>query len=236
MRIAIVITMLVTVAYAVYLWVLSSMTSLPVERTLTFFSPAWLQIPLSFEVSFWWNLLLSPLTIMCIVYLYSHEAIVGKEPRGLKEETGYKYYTRMRVFAVNGFSIAMALSVSLLSAIAFPSFPSESSMIGPLSTLVSSIMLWFVCYVVSSVWEEFAHAFFTWNTFVDVDNSFEGKSLTERYQITLSSFAKMGIVKTFPFIFGMTLGYMCRFVLCEIRIFLKYIRISFKKEEKASAL
>jgi len=234
MKMAIVVTMLVTVAYVVYLWVLGSVINLSVEKSVTFFSPAWLEIPLSFEVSPWWNLLLCPLTIMFVVYFYSQEMIIGKEPRGAKEETtGYKYYTRLHLFMVNAISISLGLGIMLLAAILSPLLTANA--IGPLSMFVSGIMAWFAGYVVFSIWEEFAICFFTWNTFAD-DYSIEETSLTERYKVTLATFAKMGVFKTLPFMFGMTLGYICRFVLYEILVVTKSINISYKKIEETQNL
>ncbi len=228
MKKAIMATMIVTAIYAMYLWVVQSSNGLQSETTITFFSASWLQLTLSFSVSHWWNLLISPLTIMTLAYFFSQEAIVGKEPRGVKEETGYKYYTRLHVFIVNCLSFVMAVGLMIMAAFISPIY--EESNLGPLSALVSAVITWFICYIGFAICIEAAMCLFTWNTFADDGYQIEGTNLVDRYQVTLSTFVKMGIVKTTPFTLGLTIGLLLRITLSKIFSFLKPIKISYSKE------
>lgn len=234
MKIATVVTIVVAVVYAVYLWVLSNLINLPVEKTLTFYSHNWLEVPLSFEVSCWWNLLIFPLIIMCMGYVYSSEVIVGKEPRGVKDGTGYKYNARLHVFIMKVLFMIATLAMMFMGAVMYPFFPEGP--IGPLSLLVSSIILGLIAYIGFSSAIEFMYSLFIWNTFIYEDYSAGEKGLAETYQMNLSAFSKLGLIKTLPFLFGMTLGYICRFIFYGSLIFLKSIRISIQKQEKISTL
>lgn len=239
MKKAIVATMIATMLYAMYLWVLQNVNGPQVETTVTFFVSSWLQLPLNFSVSPWWNLMISLFVIMTLAYFFNQEAIIGKEPRGAASSSGYKYYTRQHVFLVNSISLFMAVAFMILAAFISPILEDELVLLGPLSALVDAVIIWFVCYIGFAIWIEALMCFVGWNTIADEMNQIEVThlSLIDRYQVTMASFVKIGVIKTLPFTIGMTLGFLLRIsyekiisFLKEIISFLKPIKISYNKE------
>ena len=231
MKIAISITLVVTVAYAIMLTILGH-ANLPVEKTLVVFSHNWLEIQLPFVVSPWWNLFLCPLIILFIGYGYSKDAIIGKEPEH-RENIERKYHVRMMLYFMNLISATMVLGTMLLSAIMWIIVGGTGLSalgIGPLSMLATAPIIWLGCYILIGVWEEFAMTL-GWNTVIDTneDDSFDPlfnpeESLMIKFKATLTSYVKAGIIKSFPLLFGMVLAFMIRFSSLQVMKLIRKIK------------
>lgn len=223
MKLSVVATVIVALVYVVYLWTLGNAGVLPVETSVNAWHVQWLMVELSFNVSTWWNLLLFPLVIALSAYCYNQEAIVGKEPRGLRNETQFKYETRLHTYIVTVVATFIALGTMVACAFIFPIC---SEMPGPLSSTLFGVVTWLTAYVVLGAGMEFLAVL------LDEDGFFfptSEQSLTKKYQNSLVAFAKIGLIKALPFIFGLTCGYVVRSVIGSIFGFFKSIKISFSK-------
>lgn len=232
MKKAIWITLIVTLAYVVYLSLLT-MRGLPLEEKVyitnwLILDSRWLTINLPFGVSPWWNVLLAPLTLIYLFYWLGQEYIIGKKPRRQKEENGLKYGARFNIHFVNVISLGMALALMVISAILFPLTKTDIE-IAPLSVLCSGIFLWVVIYSFFGISLEFLSSLFFWKTINDPgddfvtyeksdykDNKLSHLPLVLRYRATLCTYLKLGFIATLPFTIGITIGFIVRFIIDEL--------------------
>lgn len=214
------ITLVVTVVYVVVLILAGD--KLPVEKTVSIYGLY--DFDLSFSVSTWWYLVLGPAVIFLVGYIYSMELIIGKNPPR-KENIERKYHTRYMFFFINGFSLGFALALAVLSALIWLLVgifnPTEVFGLGPISTVLNCFIAYLVCYIVLGFWEEVAFTL-VWNTFLDekdesLDEEFNPKlNLINRFRTTLAEYSKGGIFKLSPFIIGMTIGFIIKFIYVGI--------------------
>lgn len=224
MKLSVVVTIIVTVVYVVYLLALGN--SLPVETNLDALHLKWLKVELPFLVSAWWNILLFPLVIASSAYCYNQEAIVGKEPRGLRDETQFKYEARLHVYLVTVVATLVALGTMVGCAFISPICNIPNEFPGPFSSTVFGIATWLTAYVILGAGTEFLSMLFNDDALFFPKSE---QSLTKKYQNSLVAFTKLGLIKTLPSIFGLTCGYVLRSVIGSIFGFFKSIKISFSK-------
>ena len=223
MKNAIWITILVTIAYAIYLLVFGSQVGLPVEQSVETFKHYGLPISSSFEISCWWNLWLSPLVVMLIAYCYNQELIIGKEPRNphYPGEAQLKYSVKISIYVVTVASSVVALGAMVVHAILFPVWSNEVA--GPLSSLFIGGYTWFASYFVFGFAMEFLR-YLLLKVFIDLSSYTE--DVTDKndhkviadviYQENMGVLTKLGTVKTLPFTLGLTCGYILRELFSKI--------------------
>ncbi|MCX6795412.1 MAG: hypothetical protein NT165_01605 [Candidatus Falkowbacteria bacterium] len=220
---AIVITILVTVAYAIYLVLVKNV---PTENTVALFQESLWSIKLPFQVSAWWNLLLGPLMVLLIAYGYNKEEIIGDEPKhGASKGVKRKYEARFHIYMMNLISGGLAIASASLMAIVWlivSHFEKLNQNMGPASNAVNFLALFFVCYVGLGIALQVIYAW-GWYTIVDdYPDDEEGKqNLFERFSETFTAFIKLGIIKSLPFLIGLVLGF-------SLRLFFRSIGISVK--------
>lgn len=218
MKMAIVITTVVTVAYALCLLVANN---LPVERVLFVYRvdlSKWLQFPLPFEVSCWWSLLLFPIAIMVIAYAASCNLIVGKEPShpGFPGDAQFKYRARLALYFVTNISNIVAFIFVVVCVMLFSLSFLKDEMGGLLSSLISGFYVWIICYVIFGSAMEFMKALL-WESCEHSEGYTKNEeTFTKKYQVSVVAFAKLGIIKTFPLLFGLTCGYLLRGAINKI--------------------
>lgn len=220
-KIAAVITLMVMAAYAIFLMALSHAGKLPVEKTLVVLDNDW-QIDLPFEVSYWWNLLLFSMILVLVVYWENHEEIAGKEPDTWKknEKINSKYYVRVAVVGINVLSLTFCLWMMIVPSIIFPLFGQFNGYSGPLSGLFVGGITYLISYT--------AFGSIIGATYLPSVGELKSQNLNHTYIALI----KMGIIKTFPFLVGLSVGLMCMLVIEGIAKLIKGIVIAFKEEKK----
>lgn len=204
---AIVITIVVSVASVFCLL----FGNFPTEKTLVIAGVKWLELPLPFAVSSWWGLMLSPLALMVIIYATSCDLIVGKEPRDPRflGEAQFKYKARLDVYFITNFSNIIAFCLVFLLVVLSSCSIMTDEIGGPLSSLIFGVFVWITCYTIfGGALQLFSTL--AWKSCEYDDVWVENSAFTRRYQMTLVNFVKLGLVKSFPFIFGLTCGYILR--------------------------
>jgi len=206
MKIAIAITTLMALAYAALL----AFKGAPQETSLIIMGEGWANIPLPKEMQFshWWNLLVFPMAIVAIVHMCSLKEIVGDEPRSSRGMGAYKHSAKTNVFIVTIVANVLAIGSVVLWAVIDCLVPVHTTQAGPLTLLVSGLVVWLGTYVGIGFCIIGAIAFFSWKTFSDP--YYDESPLSERYQKTFVAFGKIGFFQTLPMILGMTLGYVLR--------------------------
>jgi hypothetical protein len=217
MKIATLVTVVVMVAYALYLVVLNLEFDLPVETSLTLFGHRGPIFDLPFSVSYWWNLAFFPGILFFLGYFINRDEIIGDIPENFKEKVYLRYSTRQVYHWANIFGMVVGLLVVCLSIILWPLVKvlsvgnAETTMIGPATTAVMATIFYVVARVAVSIFMPFQ--FFLSGDYV------EKLSIEERYETSLVSYVKMGIAKTFFCILGLTLGYITIFILRGVKKF-----------------
>lgn len=177
------------------------------------------------RTSAWWNLALFPIIIMFTVYGLSGKLIVGNEPRfpDFSGEAQFKYQAR-RSIHLNTAVITLAVLVSMLINAFLFLFWIES--LNPLSSLIVHGIIWFVLYFFYCFVSEFSKVLL-WKKYCDCDFHTEiDKSFTLKYQMILSTYVKIGIVKTLPFLLGLTCGFIIRQAINKIVELFKLIGVA----------
>lgn len=200
----VVCSVLLTVVYAILLIVLGS----KVETSIGFGNFTLTTLP--FKVSAWWNLLLLPISIIVIVYCFSSELIVGKEPKfpGWPGTVEFKYSARLNVYATIARAASVSLGIIVIYAFVFLFW---SGWVGPLSSLIVSVIIWIIFYCLFGFGSEFFRVL-DWEVCKeegDLHNEIT-ESLTLKYKIFLAIYVKMGIIKTLPFLLGLTCGFIVK--------------------------
>ncbi len=220
-RTSVVITMIGTTVYAIYLLILSHYGKLPVEEKLLLSgTSSYWTIPLSFKVSYFWNLLLGAVITMLLAYCYNQNEIVGREPYNGNKNVEDKHMTRTSVFVATSASMGIGIGTIALNAIISPW--GTEYLPGPLAGLIWGLISFISLYVVCGIW---IAAF----EMIETDYC-DDRSLTEKYSSRFTKYVKLGIVKTFPLALGLTIGFIIRITFDGVVKFFGSIKISFKKE------
>lgn len=207
MKKATIVALLVTVAYVLCL----VFVEVPNEKALVLFFPFKVNVLLPFEVSPWWNLMLLPFTLILCAYGYSLDSIVGKEPRS-SEVSERKFKIRLLPYFAKYVSLLIAIGTMIMAAfcaIILGLFGLSDVELGFLSILVSSIIFGFIAYVALGILEQFCFSFF----FVKQYHSEKEESVTEKYLLLFSGYAKTGFLKSSPFLIGLTLAFILNFII-----------------------
>ncbi len=222
-RNSVILTIVGTIVYVVYLLILSHSGNLPVEKRFEIQFPTWTWgVDLKTPISAWWTLLLSPAVMLLLAYKYNYHELVGREPNSKNHGLEDKHEAKVAIYCVASISLAMWLGCSLLVAI-FSMW--VRSPIGPLTAFVNFGMYAAVAYVAFGFFVETMTL-----TFKDFSSWMSDRTLTEKYMSMVVRFVKMGLLITFPFLLGLTTGFLIRFVFDGIVKFFRAIRPGFKTQ------
>lgn len=178
------------------------------------------EIQLPFEVSVWWNLLVFPLIIFISRYACGHDEIAGREPHSQSANLKLKHEAKATHWMLTllamvflGFMILCAIIVSALIGV-------NSLLSGVLSGIYFALCVYAVlgCGVVAMMFILPIHEDFQ-----------EEVTTTEKYLIYSENLLKIGLLKTFPIMIGLTAGFCIRIVLQSIWRFFKKLSIGFKR-------
>lgn len=223
MKIATVITIVLTVVYAVILFFLDQTGNLPVETTVMVMVRDY-SFKLPFEVSAWWFLLTGPIALQMISYMYNQIEIIGREPQGKKNyNLDNKHSAKTTVFCTTAVSLAFLIWFPIVGAITMLFTPDTLG--GPVSMLADGIVVFLCAYIGLGFWLEFATPL-GWGIY-DIG---ETQSIGSRYMSMSAKYVKMGYIKTFPFLVGLTCGFMLRVIIIAVNKFFKAIKITFRRE------
>jgi hypothetical protein len=193
-------TLVVTALHAMYLAVLSNSGKLPVETNLVFWRREW-TIPLPFEVSLWWGLVWPLLVEFLVVYWLLKDEIIGTEPRNSNGSGARKHDARTLVMIMTSIAGAVAVGTFAIESVMAPFAMDNTG--GPLSGLVTC-GAWFAGGYVG-----FGFGVAALSTLTKSSYDWEDTP-TDVFIPTFTTYVKMGILKTFPFILGTTTGFMLR--------------------------
>ncbi len=222
-KLATVLTILVSVVYVIYLSVLSYLDKLPVQKTLTIWEPSW-QIPLPFEVSYWWYILLAPITLLWYTYCINQNEFTGQEPHGGSLKISCKHEAKTVVFCMNAVSMFFFVGPCVLSAFIDPI---ASGFNGPLSVGITAMMMALGMYILIGMGAEFL------KTILDFETSYSWESnTTEKYMVLSAQYIKLGFIKTLPMVIGLTLGFICRLTVESISKFFKIFLMTINSENR----
>jgi len=223
LKLAVILTVVGIAIYSTLLLMLSSTDKLVENQVMVLTSingthPYW-KIPLSFELSYWWNLIFFPLPLILFMYITQEEYIIGKEPHTDNLNLQDKFSVKLAIFSVKIVARIIAIACTFFQF--FSNLFFEKQLAGPLSALVLMVMVFVVIYV-------FLGTFLPLLGGVTA-NQFYGKRKTkEIYTSLLIQFTKIGSVKTFPFILGLTVGFLIKYPIENLYIFIKSIKITRK--------
>lgn len=223
-RISVVLTLVGTVAYVVYLLILSHMGKLPVEESLKIdLSPSlnW-ERNLETPISWWWSVLFGPAMMFVLTYCYNQHMFTGDEPNSKHPGVQDKHEARIAIFVVTAISLVLWASCSILAS-TFSMFVGKP--IGPLSATVSFAFVALVAYIGFGFFVGFGSFLFT-----DFSPWWTERKLTEKYRSMYVSFVKIGFFKTLPFILGLTTAFLIRFVFDGIVKLFRAVRVGFKTQ------
>lgn len=206
MKVAMIVTIIVTLAYAACLL----LVNIPQEKNLILFGVNIAEIP--FYVSPWWNLVLSPLVIIFITYAHNQEKLIGKEPKLKEGVLEMKYETRLNIYIVRIVSIITSLGTMVLSSlllVVLSAFNINIPDFSPLSIYISGL----ICYIVSYIGLGISMQFITtilWKT--SFDDQETNESILDQYISNFVSFVKVGLFEALPQILGMTIAFIFKIV------------------------
>lgn len=222
-RNSVILTIVGTIVYVVYLLVLSHYGKLPVEKRFEIQFPTWIWgIDLKTPISYWWTLLFAPAVMLLLAYKYSYNELVGREPNSKCNSVEDKHEARVAVYCVSALVMAMWIGCSILVAI-FSMW--VGSPIGPLTAFVTFGMYAAVAYVIFGFFVETMTL-----TVTDFSSWMTDRKLTEKYMSMVVRFLKMGFLITFPFLLGLTTGFLIRYVFDGIVKFFRAVKLGFKTQ------
>ncbi len=225
-KLAMIITTAVGIAYGVVLVMVNHYGVLPVEKSVFFFTRS-NEFKLPFEVSMWWNLLFFPAIFIMITYVIrGRDEIIGREPHQNSTSTVQdNYHVKDIVFIMTSVSMAFAVWMFMVYMILNLLGSREFSLGGPISEIIISFTVGIVVYSGLGFALMFITTLFNNFDFDDERESFE------KYNSFFFKFRKIGIIKTLPFILALVSGLMCRLIVLGIIFVIKKI-ILFLKPKK----
>lgn len=178
-------------------------------------------IPLSFEVSHWWNLLIFPLIILFLRYAYGTQEIIGREPNSSSIGLHYKHLAKQTSFTLTRIALVFFVwTVIIVVAIGIFAFKTNTLLEGVLGGIIWAVCVYTVLGFLVSVLLSVEPS--------DTSISDESSPI-ERYLILSKNFIKIGLLKTFPMLIGITLGFIIQSTLVPIWRFFKKLTVGFKK-------
>jgi hypothetical protein len=213
MNAAVVVIILMAAAYVTLMLTIGQAN----ETVLIVWSKS-VQYPLPFEVSPWWNILSFPLAIFAVIYLTNSDCFIGNEYSGAKANLSHNYQARLSVHIVTAISLIMTSGVYVLASWIDFLIPAADTIGGPLSILIIALVCLFGCYISFGVIMPFARILFIYHP----DN--EKMDLSEYYVSMLAKYTKIGILKTLPFIWGLTIGFVFRMIYEFVAIFVRFFK------------
>lgn len=204
------------VLYTIYFFIFGY--NLPKETVVTIWDASIAQIPLPFEVSPWWYVILMPvITLVCVIHWSISVDLIEKEPRNPgRTDEKYKHRAKAMTSVMTSFAFSFGAGIILLSGIINPIIHSMGgvSSLGPLSDVTSGLLTAIVAYGCLGVLMSFVMIFgeMMLSSFFYFDNgSIEENE--KQFKVTMKTYMRMAFLQALPFMIGTSAGFVSAFII-----------------------